>query len=219
VAGSDFPANLPALAPYPRSIPLLGPERTLARIEGEVGDSAYERWAKAVRAGRVSVSNGPLLTLSVDGKEPGSILDLEGEPARVSVRAEAWFSRPIELLEVVANGRVVATRRGDGTTRHLVLSDDIPLSESSWVAARVRGVRQQGEPDRQAHTNPAYLIKDGASVYLPEAREAVLRGWLRDVDYYKGDALTFSDPGHRRELRVAIDVATRILSLPPEPVR
>lgn len=215
VAGSDFPANLPRLKPYPRAIPLLGPERTLARLGGEPGGSAYERWAEEVRGGRVSVSNGPILDLTVDGEGLGSVLHWEGESTRVRVEAESWFSRPLETLEVIANGRVVASERGDGAARHLRLSAELTLGESNWIAAHARGERAGDEPERRAHTNPIYALKDRMPVYEPEARESILRRWLRDVDYYKGDALTFSRPEHRRALVEKLDEATRILGRPP----
>lgn len=216
VAGSDFPAFLPRMKPYPRSIPLLGPERTLAKVEGAAEGSAYELWAEAVRQGRVSVSNGPILEFSVDGKEPGSTLDWKEGSTVVQVKTEAWFSRPIEILEVIVNGKVVASERGDGKARHLELSAKLPLAESSWIAARVRGLKTEGEPDRQAHANPVYVLKDRAPVYLPEARSAILRRWLRDVDYYKGDTLAFAKPEHREALMEKLEEATRILSRPPE---
>ncbi|MGE3822277.1 MAG: CehA/McbA family metallohydrolase [Isosphaeraceae bacterium] len=216
VAGSDFPAFLPRMKPYPRAIPLLGPERTLARVEGAVEGSAYELWAEAVRRGRVVVSNGPILELTVDGKEPGSTLDWKEGSTVVEVKAEAWFSRPIEGLEVVANGKVVAAQRGDGEARRIALSAKVPLTESTWIAARVRGEKAEGEPDRQAHANPVYVLKDGVPAYVPEARAAILRRWLRDVDYYKGDALAFAKPEHRQELMEKLEETTRILSRPPE---
>src|SRR5262249_11719958 len=70
VAGSDFPANLARFKPWPRAVPLLGPERTLVKTndatDGAPGRSAYDVWVEGVRRGAVVVSNGPLLDLVVD---------------------------------------------------------------------------------------------------------------------------------------------------------
>ena len=65
VAGSDFPVPLNDRKPWPRDIPLLGPERTLVKASRRAG-SPYDAWAAGVRAGNVVVSNGPLLEIQVD---------------------------------------------------------------------------------------------------------------------------------------------------------
>src|SRR5207247_10018 len=110
IAGSDFPANLARSKPWPRSIPLLGPERTLVRGDADAKTSAYDRWAEGVRKGAVVVSNGPLLDLTIDDRGPGQVLDWDGESTEVRAIAEAVFSRPIEALELIVNGRVVSSQ-------------------------------------------------------------------------------------------------------------
>ena len=56
-------------------------------------------------------------------------------------------------------------------------------------------------------------------VHVQEAREAILRRWLADVEYYRSDALAFARPEQRQELLTRLDEATRILSRPPLPWR
>ena len=46
----------------------VGLYRTYARLDEEF---SYEAWCRAVRSGRTFLSGGPLVTLSVDGREPG----------------------------------------------------------------------------------------------------------------------------------------------------
>ena len=70
LAGSDFPANLSRMTPWPRVIPLLGPERTL--VPAEPGSSAYEAWAAGVRRGEAVASNGPLLTTASPRRTPAA---------------------------------------------------------------------------------------------------------------------------------------------------
>jgi hypothetical protein len=219
IAGSDFPANLASSKPWPRAISLLGPERTLVRSEEDGKRSAYERWAEGVRSGAVVVSNGPLLELSINGRRPGEILDWEQESSRVQAVAEAGFSRPLEVLELIVNGRVVASQVGDGERRGLSLTTAIPLNGSAWIAARVRGRRHPGEPERWAHTNPVYVLRARIPAHVPEARAEVLRRWLREVDYYRSDVLTFARLEHRQELLTRLDEATELLKRPPLPWR
>ena len=215
IAGSDFPANLPRFKPWPRAIPLLGPERTLVRADVVRDESAYERWAEGVRNGAVVVSNGPLLDLTVNGQRPGAVLNSEGKPTKFKAIAEVWFSRPLEALDLIVNGRTIASQPGDGERRHLTLTAEVPLDDSAWIAARARGQRKDGEPERWAHTNPVYALRDRMPVHVPEARAAILRRWLGEVEYYRSDALTFSRPEQRQELLTRLDEATRVLSRPP----
>jgi hypothetical protein len=219
VAGSDFPANLSQFRPWPRAIPLLGPERTLIRGDVVADESAFDRWAKGVRSGAVVVSNGPLLDLTVSGQRPGAVLDWDGKSTTIKAVAEVWFSRPLESLELIVNGRTIASQPGDGLERRLTLAAEIPIDRSSWTAARARGQRREGEPQRLAHTNPVYALRDRIPVLVPEARAAILRRWLAEVDYYRSDALTFAQPEQRTELLNLVDETTRVLSSPPLPWR
>jgi hypothetical protein len=233
VAGSDFPANLGRFKPWPRAIPLLGPERTLVKIDADVdvdveerpqaeanaGRSAYDRWVEGVKKGEAVVSNGPLLDLQVDGQGPGAVLAWKGESKSIRGEARASSHRSLELLEIVVNGQVAAARAGDGRQKELHLPFEIPVTESVWVAARVRGERvaSANEPEIQAHTNPVYVLRDRRPVHVKSAREAVATRWRRDLDYYRGTDLAFADPKQRQELETALERATRILESAPQP--
>src|SRR5262249_33790958 len=111
IAGSDFPGNLSRFKPWPRAIPLLGPERTLAKSNpvgsGTAGRSVYDDWVDGVRRGAVVVSNGPILDLVVDGRGPGAVVDVPSDRTRLSGEVSAVSHRPLEALEVVANGGVI----------------------------------------------------------------------------------------------------------------
>lgn len=221
IAGSDFPANLSKYRPWPRRIPLLGPERTLVKADtssaGDPDRSAYDAWADGVRRGAAVVSNGPILDLVVEGRGPGAVVDLNLEAGQVSGEVHAVALRPLEALEVVANGRVVQTVAGDGRKTELRLPFTIPASESLWVAGRVRAAREGNEPAIQAHSNPVYVLRDRRPVHDPAARAAVAERWRREVDYYRSGELIFASPEQRRELLARLDEATRVLEREPKP--
>ena len=201
IAGSDFPVPLNNRKPWPRSMPLLGPERTM--VKAAPGRSAYESWAEGVRAGRASVTNGPLLELTVNGQEPGAVLDA---PA-VEGRARVVFHRPIEKLEIIANGEVVASRAGDGAATELTLPFTVNTSDSTWVAARASSPKIADEPDIRAHTNPVYVLRGGRPVRVDAARRSVLARWEREAVYYRTGGLSFADESQRRELLAKVDAA------------
>ncbi len=190
VAGSDFPGPLNR-KPWPRWVSLLGPERTL--LKAAAGDSPYQAWAAGVRAGKVIVSNGPLVEVNVD-------------QAASTATATAGFFRPLEMLEIIRNGQVVASVPGDGKRTELTASARWSGQESSWVAARVRAQKLEGEPDIQAHTNPVYLLEDGKPVMIRAAREAVAARWEAELAYYRSAGLPFASEAQRREF---FDLAER----------
>jgi hypothetical protein len=192
--------------PWPRTLPLLGPERTL--VKARAGESSYESWAAGVRAGQVVVSNGPLLELTVNGAAPGATLDgdvAEGE-------ARALFHRPISNLEIVANGQVVAAHAGDGKATEVALPFRIPVRESLWVAARAQSSQREGEPEIRAHTNPVYVLRGGRPVRVETARRAVIERWNREAEYYRAGGLTFTDERQRHDLLEKVERTIEALS-------
>lgn len=184
VAGSDFPVPLNNRKPWPRWLPLLGPERTL--VKARAGDSPYETWAAGVRSGNVVVTNGPLVEISLD-------------VATETATATARFFRPLEKLEIVKNGQVLAAANGDGKRTGLQVSARLAEKESCWVAARSTARREEGEPEIQGHTNPVYVLREGRPVMMRAAREAVAKKWEVELAYYKSAGLPFAAEEQKRE--------------------
>ena len=172
-------------------------------VKAAPGQSAYESWAAGVRAGRAFVTNGPLVELTVNGQEPGAVLDAP----KVEGRARVVFHRPIEKLEIIANGQVVATREGDGAATELTLPFAVDTPDSTWIAARASSPKIENEPDIRAHTNPVYVLRGGRPVRVDTARRAVLQRWEREAEYYRTGGLSFADESRRRELLEKVDVA------------
>lgn len=206
IAGSDFPVPLNRAQSWPRTVPLLGPERTLVQASG--GGSAYEAWAEAVRAGRAVVSNGPLLEFTVNGKAPGAVIDWSGESIEATAAARAWSVRPLVRMEIIVNGQVAAAGTGASLTSH------IRIGESSWVAARAQARAGEGEPEIWAHTNPVYVLRDARPVLVKAAREALVKRWEKELEYYRGPDLPFASESERRELLAKAGEALALLRAP-----
>jgi hypothetical protein len=133
----------------------VGLYRTYARLDEEF---SYQAWCRAVRAGRTFLSGGPLLTLKVDGREPGDTVGLSG-PGTVSVHATVRGIFPLRSLEIVRNGEVVAAVQADGG-RQAEISTELRVDGNSWVACRAFGVDYHlDEWGRRvfAHTSPVYI--------------------------------------------------------------
>ncbi|MBV9854466.1 MAG: CehA/McbA family metallohydrolase, partial [Streptosporangiaceae bacterium] len=137
----------------------VGLYRTYARLDEEF---SYEAWCRAVRAGRTFLSGGPLVTLSVDGCQPGDTVALSG-PGTVSVRATVRSIFPLRSLEVVRNGEVVARTDADGG-RQAEINEELRIDGNSWLACRAFGAGHHlDEWGRRvfAHTSPVYIACGG----------------------------------------------------------
>lgn len=116
-------------------------------------------FADAVRAGRTLVTNGPWLTLDVDGRGPGAVLD-RADGDRLAVRATVdWPADDVELTLVGPDGVVAAHGRG-------VIEVELPVDGPTWFAATVRG---PGHPEvldagAFAHTTPVHVEVGGDRV-------------------------------------------------------
>ncbi len=214
-AGCDFPDPTDHFVPWPRTLPLLGPERTL--VKSAPGESAWESWAAGVLRGAAVVSNGPLLELSVHGKEPGAVISWTGASHNVEGVATVVFHRPIEKLEIVCNGKVVASRMGDGLQAEISLPFQFPITESSWVAARAQSPSFQPGLEIWAHTNPVYVLKDGKPPYVKPDRDLVRQQWEKEVEFYKSAGLVFAEESQRQEFFRLAEETRKILQGPQPP--
>ncbi|HZY90322.1 MAG TPA: CehA/McbA family metallohydrolase [Gemmataceae bacterium] len=142
----------------------LGSVRTYARIPpGEA--ISYAAWVEAVRAGRTFVTNGPLLTLTVEGHGPGAVVEAPLAGRRLRVRAEAQGTAPFDRLEILADGEVLIEKEASGNRQSAVLEVEHAPAGGGWLAARCWG--RERLPDGQcvyAHTSPVYVEAEGRPV-------------------------------------------------------
>jgi hypothetical protein len=158
-----------------------------------------------------------LLDFRVQERGPGEVIRWKGQASEVEGVATAAFHRPIERLEIVVNGRVVASRAGAGGQTELSLPFKVSIAESAWIAARAQAPHQEGEPEIWAHANPVYLLKEGRPVYVEADRRALLARWEKEAEYYRSPALVFAAEEQRRELLEMVEETTGILSAEPAP--
>jgi hypothetical protein len=200
LAGSDFPGHFSRLRPYPRWIPLLGPERAI--VKARPGADPYEIWAEGIRKGNVVLTNGPLVEIAVDEKTG-------------TANATASFWRPLALLEIVRNGSVVASINGDGRQTRLSATVSLKCEESCWAAARVKVAKDETEPSLEAHTNAAYLVREGKPVMIRAARQSIADQWEAEITRYRAAGLVFT-PEQNKEF---FEQAERALTELRRPLR
>ncbi|MEU6797953.1 CehA/McbA family metallohydrolase [Nonomuraea wenchangensis] len=152
----------------------IGLIRTYAHVPPEE-ELDYWAWCRAVREGATFVTSGPLLSLDIDGHRPGQEIQAPaGAPLGVTARAESIF--PVDRIEIVVNGQVVAEHRAPRPERTLELAASVPVGEDSWIAARCYGpgagvARHHDVWARpiMAHTSPVY-VRTGAVYERFDAR-------------------------------------------------
>ena len=166
----------------------VGANRVYAQVEGEFN---YENWIEALNKGKTFISNSPFLSFKVDNKPPGSILDGTANEEH-QVHAEVWSQMPIDRLEIIANGELVAEVAIPEGSFHAEIDIPYKTDESVWLAARAYQLTQKdtrkglsmsqrrnsgGGPTYLnryygtlrpevtfSHTSPVYIKIDGQSV-------------------------------------------------------
>jgi hypothetical protein len=161
----------------------------------------YEKWIAAYKAGRTFVSNGPMLFLEVDGKEPGDEIHFDGARS-VSVKARANSLVPMSVLEIIVNGQVVASAKPSADGAAVAINQSIPVTRSSWIAARVWGDRHRlvvNDPKVFAHTSPVYCyVNQQRIVFAEDAR--IIMAWIDRLLQDVASSPRFATEEHRNEV-------------------
>ena len=127
----------------------------------------YQNWCRNVSRGRTFLSGGPIIGLTVDGQRIGDTIKLSG-PGTVEVEALPESILPIHTLQIVQEGRVVASTEQEVGARKLRLKEKLRIGGHSWIAARCGGVGYKSKPHLDgwergifAHTSPIYVACGG----------------------------------------------------------
>ena len=96
----------------------------------------------------------------------------------MEVRAEVKSFVPFHRLEIVLNGRVVASREDSKGTREMILREKVRVAGAGWLAARCSSQLETVTtwwPMRVcAHTSPVYLRLPGQEVFSEPAAAYLL---------------------------------------------
>jgi hypothetical protein len=118
----------------------------------------YAAWLDGFRRGRSFASNGPVLTLQVDGKGPGDEIRMDAAGV-VMVQASVATPTPLDRVELIVNGQPVHSEPVEGKS-DLQFEARIPVGASSWIALRALGPRHRlimNDTMAFAHTSPVYV--------------------------------------------------------------
>jgi hypothetical protein len=137
------------------------------RVFARSGRLEHRRWLDALKAGRTFATNGPLLAFTLNGREIGDTLSLPQGEHQLMAQVRLTSYVPVDHLEIVSNGEVVATIpvTGDRTS----LSTSVPLTarRSGWYLLRARGngpVYPVLDVHPYATTSPIYVTVGGEPI-------------------------------------------------------
>ncbi len=133
----------------------VGTVRTYARIP-EGREFTYDGWLEAVQSGHTFVTYGPLMEFSVDGRAPGSRMEMKSGGGTLDVAWEvASVTVPMSKVELVVNGEVRESRsvKPDQDSGHW----SVRIDRSSWVALMVRGHYADKPEIIAAHSSPVMI--------------------------------------------------------------
>ena len=167
--GSDHPARV------------IGCARAYVKVDGEY---TYDKWIQGIRDCRTFTTSGPLLSLKVNGADIGDTLDVSPSQT-LTITAKVESRKPVEVIEIVSHGSVLASKRIDARRGELTV--EIPAEESRWIVARCgdegSDFNALQSPDT-AHTSAIYVEVNGVGRFTPDAAELWIdrmRQHIRDI--------------------------------------
>lgn len=172
-AGADWPYFGPTLP---------GVERTYVKVDGPF---TIDSWLDGFRRGRVFVTNGPFLELSVNGQPMGTELRV-ARGTQLQIEASAQMNPDVDMLErleliVLGDVRQQEPARGQDRVR---LATTVTADRSFWLAVRAYGSHEEPQFTTVAHSAPVYVVVGDEPTWKANDAEkmvAIQRGHLNDL--------------------------------------
>jgi len=119
----------------------VGANRVYALVKGNFN---YQKWIEALNKGQSFITNSPMLFCTVAGKYPGEEIDLS-QGKRLKIVAEVSSQLPINRLEIVVNGEVIAEKVIEKGQYYAKLETEYTPQKSVWIAARAHQYNENDE--------------------------------------------------------------------------
>ena len=171
----------------------VGYNRVYVHCEGEL---TWKKWWQGLRAGRVVVTNGPLLRPRVNGQLPGHVFTAQrGSTVRLNAQLQLSLRDKVEYLEVVKNGKVVHEVRLDEYAQSRGRLPELEFKESGWML--IRAVTSNTKTFRFGSTGP-YYVEIGGKKRVSRKSARFFRDWVEE----RMGRIKIKDDGQRREVLI-----------------
>jgi len=169
----------------------VGYDRAFVHLGGEL---AYEKWWNGLKAGRVFVSNGPLLRCRANGHWPGHIFQAkEGQGLAINLNLTLDSRDPMSRIEIIQNGRITQSITHSEWQKAGSLGT-IQFEQSGWFL--VRAIADVPTTFRFASTGPFYVEIGATDRRLSRASAQFFLDWVRE----RMSGIKLGDPGQREEV-------------------
>jgi hypothetical protein len=167
-----------------------GYNRVYVHVDGPLSDA---KWWEGLRAGRVTVTNGPLLEPTVNGELPGHVFEgPAGRPLEFEIALTLSTREPIHYLEIVKDGHVAHEVRFDEYRQGARLPK-VRFDQSGWFL--VRAVAEVPNTYRFAMTGP-YYVQIGDRPRISKRSAQFLLDWVEE----RRGQIELEDPAQRAEV-------------------
>ncbi len=198
-AGTDLPNN-PQREPWQ---PFLGGMRMYAKTGGSTGSEA---WDSAVKRGETFVTNGPSIELDVNGVGPGGLVCLPSSGGDVAVQVRLRSPRDLGKSELIQQGLVVASSdqvSRDGDVTSILLEMRLPITRSTWLAARGEGKSGVIPGGAEvAHTAAVGVIVGSEPIWSDADADTMRASLAEQRDFYLREGRYASDNDRSRMARL-----------------
>ncbi len=163
----------------------------------------YDAWWEGLRAGRVVVTNGPLLRPRVNGQLPGHVFEGRlGESIMLTMDLNLGLRDRVDYLEVVQNGKVIHEVRLDEYKNRQGSLPPVEFQDSGWML--VRAVTTNSKTFRFASTGP-YYVQIGDRPRISRQSAEFFLDWINERTAH----LQLDDPQQRNETLAYLERARK----------
>jgi hypothetical protein len=157
-------------------------------------DFTWESWWANLRAGRVMVTNGPLLRPLVNGELPGHVFQgEEGQTLELETSLNLSTRDKIEYLEIIKNGAVAESVRLDDYAKAGGKLPIVKFTESGWFT--IRAVANHPATYRFALTGP-YYVEFGYKPRISKESSKFFLDWVNE----RAAQIKLADPEKQNEV-------------------
>jgi hypothetical protein len=157
------------------------------------GNFTYDKWWEGLRAGRVCVTNGPLLKPSVNGELPGHVFQAaEGDKLDFEIGLTFSTREPVSYFEIIKNGKVEHSVPFNTYAK----SGQLPalhFDRSGWFL--VRAVTDLPKTYRFAMSAP-YYVEIGQQRRISKSAVQFFVDWV----YERAKQIKLDDPQQRKDV-------------------
>ncbi|MFN7919511.1 MAG: CehA/McbA family metallohydrolase [Bryobacteraceae bacterium] len=160
----------------------------------------YAAWLDAFRRGRSFASNGPVVMLTVNGKQPGDEIRFDA-PGELAIAGTVTSLVPLDTVDVVVNGKVVHSVPAAGK-ESITIAYRHRAAGSCWIALRALGPRHRlvlNDTQAWGHTSPVYVTVAGKPVRMADDIR-FYREWMERLIARTRNSPRFATPERRAEV-------------------